>query len=338
MKGPLISRIKIMSELDIAEKRLPQDGRFKVRVGDSGKMVDFRVSTVPCVWGEKIVMRTIDDSNLQVDMTKLGFEKSDLKLFLAGIQRPKGMILITGPTGSGKTQTLYSSLLELNTEHVNISTAEDPVEYNLEGINQVWVKEDIGLSFAACLRSFLRQDPDIIMIGEVRDQETAEIAIKASLTGHLVFSTLHTNDAPSTINRIVDMGVPAYNLMPALNLIVAQRLARKICVKCREETDFVPAELIKLGVPPGEITGLKAYKGRGCSYCSRTGYKGRIGIFEVLPITSDITEAVLRGASAAELGKEAIRLGMSTLRQDALKKFTSGVIDIDEVVRITSGD
>lgn len=338
IKGQLISRLKIMAELDIAEKRLPQDGRFKIKLGDRGRNIDFRVSTSPCVFGEKVVLRLIDDTNLQVDMTNLGLEAKDLQIFRNAISQPKGLILITGPTGSGKTQSLYSAILELNQEGVNISTAEDPVEYNLEGINQVWVKEDIGLTFAECLKCFLRQDPDIVMIGEIRDKVTAEIAIKAALTGHLVFSTLHTNDAPSTINRILDMGIEAYNLMPALSMVVAQRLARKICPKCKQETKLPPAELINMGVPPEKVTGLKTYKGRGCSYCNKTGYKGRIGIFEVLPIVTDIKECVLKGASNDDIRKEGIRLGMNTLRMDAINKFVRGLIDIDEVVRITSGE
>jgi len=340
IRNQLISRMKIMSELDIAEKRVPQDGRFKVRLPGGGREIEFRVSTTPCVFGEKIVLRIIDDANLAVDMTILGFEPSDLKVFKSKIHYPKGLILVTGPTGSGKTQTLYSALLELNTEGRNISTAEDPVEFNIEGLNQVWVKEDIGHTFASTHKSFLRQDPDIMMIGEIRDLETAETAIKAALTGHLVFSTLHTNDAPSTINRILDMGVEPFNLMAALELVVAQRLARRICPRCKEETKFSPAEMIRLGVPANLVTGLKVYKGRGCSHCSNTGYKGRIGVFEVLNVTEDLKEIILRqkGVSSDEVRQEAVRLGMTTLRSDGINKFVRGLIDIDEVVRVTAQD
>lgn len=337
LKDAIVSRIKIMSSLDIAERRLPQDGRIKMRMG-KGREVDFRVSTMPTLFGEKVVLRILDKEQLQVDMTKLGFEEKALKDFKNAIYQPYGMVLVTGPTGSGKTTTLYSSLLELNKITTNISTAEDPVEYNLPGINQVQMHEDIGLNFAASLRTFLRQDPDIIMVGEIRDFETAEIAIKAALTGHLVLSTLHTNDAPATITRLLNMGVEPFLIASSLNLVVAQRLCRKICEECKELTDVPPQSLIDIGVNPDEIGTFKVFRGVGCATCATTGYKGRIGLYEALTIAEEVKEFVLSGASHGEIKKEAIRLGMKTLRQSAIGKLKLGLTSIDEVIRNTMTD
>ena len=337
LRNAVVSRLKIMSSLDIAERRLPQDGRIKLKLG-KGREMDYRVSCLPTLFGEKVVLRLLDKSNLQLDMTRLGFEPEQLNDFQNGIHQPFGMVLVTGPTGSGKTTTLYSALSELNKTTDNISTAEDPVEFNLAGINQVQMHEDIGLNFAAALRSFLRQDPDIIMVGEIRDFETAEIAIKAALTGHLVLSTLHTNDAPSTISRMLNMGIEPFLITAALNTIVAQRLARKICPECKEEAETNSAALSDLQVPAEQIGAFKVYKGAGCGNCSDTGYKGRIAVYEVMAAKDDLKEMVLNGASTAEIKSEAIRLGMRTLRQSAIKKLVEGVTTIDEVVRISVAD
>jgi len=337
LKNPVASRIKIMAKLDIAERRLPQDGRIKLKLG-KGRDMDFRVSVLPTLYGEKVVMRLLDKSNLQLDMTKLGFEEGPLKHFKDAIHKPFGMVLVTGPTGSGKTTTLYSALSELNAPDVNVSTAEDPVEFNLHGINQVQMHEEIGLTFASALRSFLRQDPDIIMVGEVRDFETAEIAVKAALTGHMVLSTLHTNDAPQTINRLLNMGVEPFLVASSVNCIIAQRLARRICASCKREIE-PPAEALRdLGVKMEEIGTFPVYEGTGCMTCSNTGYKGRVALYEVMPITDEIKELVLAGASAMELKREAIRLGMDTLRMAGVNKLKEGVTTIQEVARSTMAD
>ena len=336
LKNALISRLKIMSRLDIAERRLPQDGRIKLKT--KGKEMDFRVSVLPTLFGEKIVLRLLDKSNLQLDMTKLGFEVKQLDNFKDAIYKPFGMVLVTGPTGSGKTTTLYSALSELNKTTENISTAEDPVEFNLGGINQVQMHESIGLSFAAALRSFLRQDPDIIMVGEIRDFETAEIAIKAALTGHMVLSTLHTNDAPSTVNRMLNMGVEPFLVSSAVNLILAQRLSRKICEDCKEDLDIPKETLLDLGVPDEEVGSFKCYHGIGCPTCSQTGYKGRIALYEVMPLFEEIKELVLVGASSTEIKREAMRLGMLTLRQSGINKLKEGITTVEEVVRCSVKD
>jgi type IV pilus assembly protein PilB len=337
MRDALISRIKIMSKLDISEKRLPQDGRIKikVKVDSRSRELDFRVSTLPTLFGEKVVLRLLDKERLMLDMTKLGFEAESLVKFQRNIEKPYGMVLVTGPTGSGKTNTLYSALQSLNQTDTNIMTAEDPVEFNLQGINQVQMKEQIGLNFAAALRSFLRQDPNIILVGEIRDFETAEIAIKASLTGHMVLSTLHTNDAPSTISRLMNMGIEPFLVATSVNLIQAQRLIRRICANCKEEHS-VPAEaLVDVGFSPEEAREIKTYKGAGCEVCNNTGYKGRIGLYEVLEVTDEIRELILIGASALELRKRAIEEGMITLRGSGLQKIRNGVTTIEEVVRET---
>ncbi len=336
LKNALISRLKIMSRLDIAERRLPQDGRIKLKT--KGKEMDFRVSVLPTLFGEKVVLRLLDKSNLQLDMTKLGFEKKQLEHFKEAIYKPFGMVLVTGPTGSGKTTTLYSALSELNKTTENISTAEDPVEFNLGGINQVQMHEAIGLTFAACLRSFLRQDPDIIMVGEVRDFETAEIAIKAALTGHMVLSTLHTNDAPSTVNRMLNMGVEPFLVSSAVNLILAQRLSRRVCLDCKEVIEIPKETLLDLGVPEEEVGSFKCYHGTGCTTCSQTGYKGRIALYEVMPMYEEIKELVLVGASSAEIKREAMRLGMLTLRQSGINKLKEGITTVEEVVRCSVKD
>jgi type IV pilus assembly protein PilB len=336
LRNALISRLKIMSKLDIAERRLPQDGRIKLKT--KGKEMDFRVSVLPTLFGEKVVLRLLDKSNLQLDMTKLGFEQKQLNDFKEAIHKPFGMVLVTGPTGSGKTTTLYSALSELNKTTENISTAEDPVEFNLGGINQVQMHEAIGLTFAAALRSFLRQDPDIIMVGEIRDFETAEIAIKAALTGHMVLSTLHTNDAPSTVNRLLNMGVEPFLVSSAVNLILAQRLARRICADCKEEAEVLRENLMDLGVPEEEIGSFKCYHGSGCPTCSQTGYKGRIALYEVMPLYEEIKELVLVGASSTEIKREAMRLGMLTLRQSGINKLKDGITTVDEVVRCSVKD
>ena len=338
LKNPLVSRLKVMAGLDIAERRLTQDGRIKLKMGIGGEL-DIRVSVLPTLFGEKVVMRLLDKSNLQLDMAKLGFDPRTLEDFQEAIHKPFGMILITGPTGSGKSTTLYSALSELNKADVNISTAEDPVEYNLVGINQVQVREQIGLNFASCLRSFLRQDPDIIMVGEIRDLETAQIAVKAALTGHLVLSTLHTNDAPSTIDRLINMGVEPFLLTSSINLIAAQRLVRRICDKCKEPIEVAPEALINLGVDASEAAGgFPTFRGRGCNNCNETGYRGRLAIYEILVMHEGLKELILKSASAADLKREAVKLGMSTLRMSALQKVRDGLTTIEETIRVTDTD
>ncbi len=338
LKNPLVSRLKVMAGLDIAERRLTQDGRIKLKMGIGGEL-DIRVSVLPTLFGEKIVMRLLDKSNLQLDMAKLGFDPQTLKDFQEAIHKPYGMILITGPTGSGKSTTLYSALSELNSPDVNISTAEDPVEYNLMGINQVQVRDQIGLSFAACLRSFLRQDPDIIMVGEIRDLETAQIAVKAALTGHLVLSTLHTNDAPSTVDRLINMGVEPFLVTSSINLIAAQRLVRRICDNCKEPVDVKSEVLVNLGVDPAELGGsFSTFHGRGCNNCNGSGYRGRLAIYEVMVMHDALKELILRSTSAVELKREAVKLGMSTLRMSALQKVRDGLTTIEETVRVTDTD
>lgn len=337
LKNAVASRLKIMSRLDIAERRLPQDGRIKLKLG-KGRDMDFRVSVLPTLFGEKTVLRLLDKANLQLDMTKLGFEEKPLSHFKEAIHKPFGMVLVTGPTGSGKTTTLYSALSELNSSEVNISTAEDPVEFNLHGINQVQMHEEIGLTFASALRSFLRQDPDIIMVGEIRDFETAEIGVKAALTGHLVLSTLHTNDAPQTINRMLNMGIEPFLVASSVLLILAQRLARRICPNCKVEIDPPVEALRDLGVKMEEIGSFPVYEGRGCAQCSNTGFKGRIALYEVMPITDEIKELILAGASSMEIKREAIRLGMDTLRMAGLNKLKDGVTTINEIARSTMAD
>jgi len=337
LRDALISRIKIMSKLDISEKRLPQDGRIKikVKVDSRSRELDFRVSTLPTLFGEKVVLRLLDKQNLMLDMTKLGFEPESLVKFKRNISKPYGMVLVTGPTGSGKTNTLYSALQSLNTVDTNIMTAEDPVEFNLPGINQVQMKEQIGLNFAAALRSFLRQDPNIVLVGEIRDFETAEIAIKAALTGHLVLSTLHTNDAPSTISRLMNMGIEPFLVATSVNLIQAQRLIRRICKDCKQEHQTPAEALIEVGFSTEEAKTIKTFKGKGCATCNNTGYKGRIGLYEVMEITDEIRELILIGASALELRKKAIEDGMITLRESGLYKIRLGVTSPEEVVRET---
>jgi type IV pilus assembly protein PilB len=338
LKNPLVSRLKVMAGLDIAERRLTQDGRIKLKMGIGGEL-DIRVSILPTLFGEKVVMRLLDKSNLQLDMAKLGFDPQTLQDFQEAIHKPFGMILITGPTGSGKSTTLYSALSELNKADVNISTAEDPVEYNLVGINQVQVREQIGLNFASCLRSFLRQDPDIIMVGEIRDLETAQIAVKAALTGHLVLSTLHTNDAPSTIDRLINMGVEPFLLTSSINLIAAQRLVRRICDKCKEPIEVTPEALINLGVDASEAAGgFPTFRGRGCNNCNETGYRGRLAIYEILVMHEGLKELILKSASAADLKREAVKVGMSTLRMSALQKVRDGYTTIEETIRVTDTD
>ena len=338
LKNAITSRMKIMAMLDIAERRLPQDGRIKLRIGKNREM-DFRVSTLPTLFGEKIVLRLLDKDNLQLDMTKLGFEEKPLTDFKECIHRPFGMCLVTGPTGSGKTTTLYSALSELNKEDVNLSTAEDPVEYNLMGINQVQMHEDIGLNFAASLRSFLRQDPDIIMVGEIRDFETAEIAVKAALTGHMVLSTLHTNYAPSTINRLLNMGVEPFLVTASVNMILAQRLARRICKDCgANDEEVTEAALVEAGMPAKEAKACKPKRGKGCKTCGGSGYKGRVALYEVMVMNDGLKDLVLQGASTAELKSEAIRLGMATLRRSGLNKVNEGVTTLEEVLRVTAAD
>ena len=340
MKNAMISRLKIMARLDIAERRLPQDGRIKLKMGKDTEM-DFRVSVLPTLFGEKVVLRLLDKSNLQLDMTKLGFMDEQLGHFREAIYRPFGIVLVTGPTGSGKTTTLYSALSELNKTTENISTAEDPVEFNLAGINQVQIHEEIGLTFANALRSFLRQDPDIILVGEIRDFETAEIAIKAALTGHLVLSTLHTNDAPSTVNRLLNMGIEPFLVSSATNLILAQRLVRKICQECKEPITISPESFVKLGVQKEEYEQYKDitfYKGKGCDICNNTGYKGRLALYEVMPISEPIKELILQGASAMDIKREAIRQGLQTLRRSGISKLLGGVTSLEEVLKTTVRD
>jgi type IV pilus assembly protein PilB len=337
IRNAIISRLKIMAKLDIAEKRLPQDGRIKLRMA-KGREMDFRVSSLPVLFGEKVVLRLLDKAALQLDMTKLGFEEDSLAEFENAIHRPVGMILVTGPTGSGKTTTLYSALSELNKETENIMTAEDPIEYNFMGINQVQMHEEIGLTFASALRSFLRQDPDIIMVGEIRDFETAQIGVQSALTGHLVLSTVHTNDAPGTITRLIDMGIEPFLISSAVILILAQRLIRKICMDCREPIKPPPQLLIDLGVPPDEVKSFTVYKGKGCTICNGTGYKGRLGLYEVMTMKEEIKELVLARASASEIKKEAIRSGMKTLRQSGMTKIKDGMTTIEEILRSTMED
>jgi type IV pilus assembly protein PilB len=336
-RDAITSRIKIMSKLDIAEKRLPQDGRIKIRFQDQGvnRDIDFRVSCLPTLFGEKIVMRLLDKEKLMLDMTKLGFEVESLAKFELAIQKPWGMVLVTGPTGSGKTNTLYSSISRINTTDTNIMTAEDPVEFNLVGINQVQVRENIGLNFAAALRSFLRQDPNTILVGEIRDFETAEIAVKAALTGHLVLSTLHTNDAPSTINRLMNMGIEPFLVASSLNLVCAQRLVRRICKHCSEPHPLAPEALVQAGYSAEDAKTVVPNKGKGCDKCNNTGYKGRVGLYEVMEISDELRELILVGASGLELRRKAVEEGMITLRGSGLLKVKLGVTTIEEVVRET---
>ena len=337
LKDAMTSRMKILSKLDISEKRLPQDGRIKLKIKleDKNKELDFRVSVLPTLFGEKIVMRLLDKDNLRLDMTKLGFEPESLVRFEEAIFKPWGMVLVTGPTGSGKTNTLYSALSKVNSPEVNIMTAEDPVEFNLPGINQVQMKEQIGLNFAATLRSFLRQDPNIILVGEIRDFETAEIAIKAALTGHLVLSTLHTNDAPSTINRLMNMGIEPFLVATATQLIAAQRLVRRICGNCKEAVDMTNQAVANLGYKKDEVGTFTIYKGRGCEKCNNTGYKGRVGLIEVMQIDDDIRDLILAGGTAIDIKKKAIENGMITLRRSGLIKIKEGMTTVEEVVRET---
>jgi type IV pilus assembly protein PilB len=336
-RDAITSRIKIMSKLDIAEKRLPQDGRIKIRFQDGGEMrdIDFRVSCLPTLFGEKIVLRLLDKTKLMLDMTKLGFEHESLHKFELAIDKPWGMVLVTGPTGSGKTNTLYSSIARINTVQTNIMTAEDPVEFNLMGVNQVLVRENIGLNFAAALRSFLRQDPNIILVGEIRDFETAEIAVKAALTGHLVLSTLHTNDAPSTVNRLMNMGIEPFLVASSLNLICAQRLVRRICKNCTEPDPTPAAALMQAGFNAEDAKTVVPNKGKGCEKCNNTGYKGRVGLYEVMEVTEELRELILVGASSLELRRKAVDEGMLTLRSSGLRKVKDGVTTIEEIVRET---
>jgi len=337
-RDALTSRIKILARLDIAERRIPQDGRIKIRINDNGKRkeIDFRVSTLPTLFGEKIVLRILDKAKLPLDLTMLGFEPESLAKFEWAVKQPYGMILVTGPTGSGKTSSLYTVLNKLNTEQVNIMTAEDPVEYNFMGINQVQTKEQIGLTFAAALRAFLRQDPNIIMVGEIRDLETAEIAVKAALTGHLVLSTLHTNDAPSSIDRLLNMGIEPFLVSTSVNLICAQRLVRRICKECKQAVDTPREALVELGFPANIAKDLVIYQGAGCSKCNDSGYKGRIGLFEVMQVTPAIQDLILKGGRGAVIREKAREEGMITLRESGLEKIRSGLTTIEEVLRETA--
>jgi type IV pilus assembly protein PilB len=337
LKNAIASRVKIMASLDIAERRLPQDGRIKLKLG-KGREMDFRVSVLPTIWGEKIVMRLLDKGNLQLDMTKLGFDQGPLDDFLWAIHQPWGMVLVTGPTGSGKTTTLYSAISDLNKPAHNISTAEDPVEYNLHGINQVQMHDEIGLNFAMALRAFLRQDPDILMVGEIRDFETAEIAVKAALTGHLVLSTLHTNDAPATISRLLNMGVEPFLITASVNLVLAQRLARKICSDCKQPLRHEKAHLEEVGLTPEQIANAKLFKGAGCRTCNGSGYKGRVALYEVMRFTDSLKEMVLQGSSTAELKMAAIKAGMLSLRMSGITKVLDGVTTTEEIMRVTMAD
>ncbi len=337
LKNAIASRVKIMAELDIAERRLPQDGRIKLRIG-GGKEMDYRVSVCPTLFGEKIVMRLLDKSNLQLDMTKLGLADDQIAIWTEGISKPFGMCIVTGPTGSGKTTTLYSSLSSLNTPDVNISTAEDPVEFNFAGINQVQMHEDIGLNFAAALRSFLRQDPDTIMVGEIRDFETAEIAVKAALTGHMVLSTLHTNDAPATITRLLNMGIEPFLVTASVNVIIAQRLGRRICKNCKTPVQLPKDALLTAQIPENMLSKFTPMKGAGCEVCNGTGCKGRIAFYEVLKMTDPLRELILNGASTGELKAEAIKLGFKTLRMSAVTHFMAGMVPLDEVTANTAAD
>ena len=337
LKDAMTSRMKIMAKLDISEKRLPQDGRIKIKMKLAGKAkeMDYRVSVLPTLFGEKIVLRLLDKDNLMLDMTKLGFEQESLTKFERQILKPYGMVLVTGPTGSGKTNTLYSSMARVNTPETNIMTAEDPVEFNIHGINQVQTKESIGLNFAAALRAFLRQDPNIILVGEIRDFETAEIAVKAALTGHLVLSTLHTNDAPSTINRLMNMGIEPFLVATSVNLICAQRLVRRICRECKEPIQMPTQALVDIGFSVEDAPGVQLHKGRGCGNCNNTGYRGRVGLYEVMEISDEIRELILSGASAMELRRKSMEEGMITLRQSGLRKIQDGATSVEEVVRET---
>ncbi len=337
LKNALTSRVKIMSEMDISERRLPQDGRIKIKL-PGGKDMDYRVSCLPTLFGEKIVLRLLDKSNLQLDMTKLGYEETSLKWFKEQIHKPFGMVLVTGPTGSGKTVSLYSALGELNTPTENISTAEDPVEFNFAGINQCQMHEEIGLNFAAALRSFLRQDPDIIMIGEIRDFETAEIGVKAALTGHLVLSTLHTNDCPSTVNRLLNMGIEPFLVASAVNLITGQRLGRRLCQECQVPEDIPRETLLQAGVAEDKVDDFNSYKGEGCPKCNDTGYKGRVGFYQVMPMFEELRELILAGANTAELKRESMRLGVKTMRQAALTKMDEKITSFEETLRCTIAD
>ena len=334
MRAALTSRVKIMAALNIAERRVPQDGRIKLKMGT--RVIDFRVSTLPVLFGEKIVLRILDKGNLTLDLSKFGFEAKAEQDLLRAILNPYGMVLVTGPTGSGKTTTLYSALSRINTIEVNIMTAEDPVEYNLMGINQVLVRNEVGMTFAAALKAFLRQDPNIIMVGEIRDMETGSIAIKAALTGHLVLSTLHTNDAPSTVTRMIDMGIEPFNVASAVNLIVAQRLVRRICSNCKAEHKYTDEELNALGIPLAEAAKLTFFKGTGCDTCGETGYKGRQGLYEVMSMSSGLRRLVLKGASTEEIRNEAVKEGMLTLRMDGMLKVKRGITTLDEVVKETA--
>ena len=336
LMAPVISRLKIMSSMDISEKRKPQDGRIKLNIG--GKPIDYRVSSLPTLFGEKVVLRLLDQSNLQLDMTKLGFESKQIEIFKKGIYNPYGMVLVTGPTGSGKTTTLYSALAELNTEDTNISTAEDPCEFNLEGINQVNVRKEVGLTFASSLKAFLRQDPDIIMVGEIRDLEVGEIAVEAALTGHMVLSTLHTNDAPSTVTRLINMGIEPFLVVAALNVVVAQRLCRKICISCREQVKVDPKQLISCGFAPASASKLKIYHGAGCEMCGGTGYKGRVAIYEVLDVGPKIRDLVMRNATSDEIKAQAIKNGMKSLRMSALTKVAQGLTTLEEALANSASD
>jgi len=333
-RAAIVSRVKIMADLDISERRLPQDGRIKVKFGD--RAVDLRVSVLPTIFGEKVVMRILDPRSVNVDMTKLGFAESSLAEFDKAIHLPYGMILVTGPTGSGKTTTLYSALKQINTTDINIMTAEDPVEFNFEGINQVAVKSEIGLTFASALRSFLRQDPDVVMVGEIRDGETAEIAVRAALTGHLVFSTLHTNDAPSTIDRLIDMGIPGYLVASCVRLVMAQRMVRKVCTNCREEVKLPLETLQTLGLTEDEVKGTKIYTAKGCNECNSTGYSGRTGIFEVMPMSTALERMILAKTSSMDIRQQAITEGMLTLRTAALEKLKKGATTVAEVMAVTA--
>ena len=326
-----------MARLDIAEKRLPQDGRIKARFNDRGQSreIDFRVSVLPCLFGEKVVLRLLDSKGLKLDLSQLGFDPEGLRRFDGAIRKPWGMVLVTGPTGSGKTNTLYSALSQINQPGVNIMTAEDPVEFNLPGINQVQVKEQINLTFAAALRSFLRQDPNIILVGEIRDGETAGIAVKAALTGHLVLSTLHTNDAPSSLNRLVNMGIEPFLVANSINLVAAQRLVRRVCDTCKEATEIPGDRLVEAGLPESELPNVKAMKGRGCDRCGGTGYKGRVGVFEIMEISETLRDRIIHGAQVSELRAVAMREGMWTLRLAGLMKVRDGVTTLDEIVRET---
>jgi len=337
IKNAVVSRLKIMSKLDIAERRLPQDGRIKLKLGKK-KEVDFRVSTLPCLFGEKVVMRILDKGNLTFDLTKLGFEPTALDNFNTAVKSPYGMVLVTGPTGSGKTTTLYSALSTINTQEINIMTAEDPVEYNLLGINQVQMKDEIGLNFAAALRSFLRQDPDVVMVGEIRDYETAEIGVKAALTGHLVLSTLHTNDAPGTINRLLNMGIEPFLVASSVILILAQRLTRRICTQCKAVDPVAIEALEEAGFRQKNLEELVVYKGKGCDKCTQTGYKGRVALYEVMPIKSKIRELILQGATTEEIKTQAVSEKMKTLRMSGLEKVLEGITTIEEVLANTMSD